>query len=145
MFQNINSWPLAEQMHLYNVAVIRDLVRRFVSQFFFCLVMSLKSNFRYWIPSFPPSPASKHSDSIFARTRSADSTDDSLAGHGARSSRTRAGKRKAADTPPHKKPRKEVWNKSSKIKIEESASNPSPAPTPPKSTRGRYYFRRSNR
>jgi hypothetical protein len=31
MFQNISSWPPAEQMHLYNVAVVRDLVRRFVS------------------------------------------------------------------------------------------------------------------
>jgi hypothetical protein len=72
------------------------------------------------------------SDSIFARTWSADSTDDSLASHSARSSRTQVVKCKAADTPPRKKKhRKEVQNRSSGIKIEEPASNPSPALTPP--------------
>jgi hypothetical protein len=47
------------------------------------------------IPSFKTNSAS-----ISTWTRSANSTDDSLAGHDARSPRTRAGKRKAADTPP---------------------------------------------
>jgi hypothetical protein len=74
-------------------------------------------------------------------TPSAESADDSSAGPGARYPRTRAGKRKAAATPPpQKKPRKV-----SGIKINDPAPNPSPGPTPPTSTRGRFTMRRSNR
>jgi hypothetical protein len=77
------------------------------------------------------------SDSILAQTQSVDSTVDSLMGHGVGSSRTQASKRKAADTPPpQEKPRKQVRNKSSGIKIIELASNPSLAPTPLESTGG---------
>jgi hypothetical protein len=86
------------------------------------------------------------SDSILTRTWSAESADESLAGHDAESSRTQAGKHKAADTPQKKKkPWKEVQNRASGIKINDPASSPSPAPTPPKSTGARFNFRRSNR
>jgi hypothetical protein len=102
--------------------------------------------FRYWsffsiIPDFKTD-----SDSKSARAWSADSADDNLASHGAGSSRTRAGNRKAADTPPlQKNPQKEVQNRSSGINVDEPALNPSSALTPLESTEGRYYFCRSNR
>jgi hypothetical protein len=69
------------------------------------------------------------------------SADDTFASHGVGSSRTQAGKRKATDTPPPlKNPRKKVWNRSSGINIDKSASNPSSTPTPLKSIKGRYYI-----
>jgi hypothetical protein len=69
------------------------------------------------------------------------SADDTFASHGVGSSRTQAGKRKATDTPPPlKNPWKKVWNRSSGINIDESASNPSSTPTPLKSIKGRYYI-----
>jgi hypothetical protein len=81
------------------------------------------------------------SDSKSAQAWSVDLADDNLASHGVGSSRTQADNRKAADTPPpQKNPQKEVRNRSSGINIDEPASNPSSAPTPPESSEGRYYF-----
>jgi hypothetical protein len=149
MFRNISSWPHAEQVHSYNIGVDWDSVRRFSLMviIFLLFTYELEVQFQVLDSFISTIPGFKSVlDSISAQTRSADSTDDLLAGHGARSSRTRAGKRKAADTPPpQKKPQKEVWNRSSRIKIEEPTSNPSPAPTPLESTGERYYFRQSNR
>jgi hypothetical protein len=148
MFQNINSRPTPEKVPYYHIRVARDLVRRFslfivifllVTDLFHAQSQVLDSFFST-IPGFKTDLDSKS-----AQVCSADSADDTLATHGARSSRTRAGKRKAANTPPQKNPWKEVWNRSSKINIDELALKPSSALTPPESTEGRYYFCRSNR
>jgi hypothetical protein len=145
MFQNISSWPPAEQLHSYNIGVNWDPVRRFslIVIIFLLFIYELEIQFQV-LDSFISTITSfkSDSDSISAHTQSVDSTNDSMAGHGARSSRTRAGKRKATNTPPQKKkPQKEVWNRSTGIKIEEPTSNPSLAPTPLESTSERYYFR----
>jgi hypothetical protein len=144
MFQNTSSWPPAEQVRSYHLGVDRDPVRQFSLIFINFLLFTyllhvqfqVLDSFFFTIPGFKTDL-----DSILAWTLSAESADDSLVGHGVGSSRTQAGKRKAADTPPpQKKPQKEVWNRASGIKINDPASNPSPAPTPPKSIRGRFNF-----
>jgi hypothetical protein len=149
MFQNTSSWPPAEQVHSYHLGVDRDPVRRFSLIFinFILLTYLLHVQFQVLDSFFSTIPSFKtNSDSISAQTESAKSADESLVGHGARSSRTQTSKRKATDTPPQKKkPRKEVWNWASGIKINDPASNPSPAPTPQESIGGRFNFRRSNR
>jgi hypothetical protein len=84
--------------------------------------------------------------SISTRTPSIDSVDDSSVGPSIGSSRTLVGKRKAAATPPKKKnPWKAMNKKASGVKINNSAPNPSSAPTPPKNTHGRFNMRRSNK
>jgi hypothetical protein len=94
MFQNINSWPPAEQVHSYNIAVTRDSVRRFghIVVIFLLFTYELEVQFQALDSFISTIPGFKTNlDSISAQTWSADSTDDSLAGHGAGSSRTRAG------------------------------------------------------
>jgi hypothetical protein len=149
MFQNTSSWPPAKQVHSYHLGVDQDPVRRFSLIFinFLLFTYLLHVQFQVLDSFFSTIPNFKtDSYSILAWTRSVESADDSLAGHGAGSSRTRAGKRKAVNTPPsQKKPWKEVRNRAYRIKINDLASNPSPTPTPPKSTGGRFNFRRSNR
>jgi hypothetical protein len=100
MFQNISSWPPAEQRHSYNIGVGRDPVRQFghIVVIFLLFTYELEVQFQV-LDSFISSISGfkTDSDSISTWTRSADSIDDSLVGYG--SSRTRAGKRKADDTP----------------------------------------------
>jgi hypothetical protein len=144
MFQNISSWPTPEKVPYYHIGVTRDPVRRFslfivifllVTYLFHGQIQVLDSFFST-IPGFKT-----YLDSKSAWAQSANSAYDTFASHGVGSSRTQAGKRKATDTPPPlKNPRKKVWNRSSGINIDESASNPSSTPTPLKSIEGRYYI-----
>jgi hypothetical protein len=70
---------------------------------------------------------------ILARTPNAESADDASAGPGARSSRTRAGKRKVAATlPPLKKAKKVMGKRYSGIKIIDPSPKASLTWTPPK-------------
>jgi hypothetical protein len=149
MFQNTSSWPPAEQVRSYHLGVNRDPVRRISLIFinFLLVTYLLHVQFQVLDSFFSTIPGFKtDSETISAQTQSAETADDSLVSNGAKSSRTRAGKRKAADTPPpQKKPRKEVRNRASGIKINDSASNPFPAPIPLESTRVRFNFCQSNR
>jgi hypothetical protein len=148
-FQNTSSWPPVEQVRSYHLGVDQDPVRRFSLIFINFLLFTylllgqfqVLDNFFFTIPGFKTD-----SDSISAKTRSAESADESLVGHGVGSSRTHADKHKAIDTPSQKKkPWKEVWNRASEIKVNNPASNPSPAPTPPETVEGGFNFCRSNR
>jgi hypothetical protein len=125
--------PLAKQVRAYHIGVDRDLVRQFSLIFvnFLLLTYLLLVQFQVLDSFFSTIPVFKtDSDSISPQTQSAESADASLAGHGAGSSRTRAGKHKSTNTPPQKKKsQKEVPNRASRIKINDPASNPSPAPT----------------
>jgi hypothetical protein len=116
------------------------LIIYFLPMFFQAL-----DNFTTPIPGFEgdiPIPAIL----ISARTPSIESAHNSSAGPSAGSSRTRAGKRKAKVTsPPPKTSQKVVNKKASGVKINDLAPNPSPAPTPLKTTRSRFTMRRSNR
>jgi hypothetical protein len=149
MFQNTSSWPPAEQVCSYHLRVDRDPVRQISLIFinFLLVTYLLHVQFQVLDSLLSTIPGFKiDSKTILAWTWSAESADDSLAGYGARSSRTRARKHKAVDTPPQKKkPWKEVRNRASGIKINNPVSNPSTAPTPPESTRGRFNFHQSNR
>jgi hypothetical protein len=83
---------------------------------------------------------------VLTQTPSAESASASSKGHNAGSSRTWAGKHKVTATPPaSKKARKVMSKKSLGIKINDSAPNPSPAPTPPSHTWGGFTMRRSKR
>jgi hypothetical protein len=144
MLQNHCSWPPAEQVRSYHLGVDRDPARRFSLIFvnFLLFTYLLHVQFQVRDSFFSTIPGFKtDSDSILARTQSAKSADESLVDHGAESSRTRACKRKATDTPQKKKSQKEVRNTVSRIKINDPASNPSPAPSPLESTKGRFNFR----
>jgi hypothetical protein len=82
---------------------------------------------------------------ILAQTLSVESVGDSSTGPSVESSRTRAGKCKAIATPPPpKKPRKVVSKKASGVKVNDLSPKPSPDPTPPKCTQGRFTMRQSN-
>jgi hypothetical protein len=103
-------------VHSYNIGVDRDPVRRFslILVIFLLFTYKLEVQFQVLDSFISTIPGFKSdSDSISAHTGSDSSTNDSLAGHGVGSSRTRAGKHKAVDTPPQKKPQKEVRNRSS--------------------------------
>jgi hypothetical protein len=150
MLQNTSSWPSAEQVCSYHLGIVRDPVRQISPIFinFLLVTYLLHVQFQVLDSFFSTIPGFRtDSETILAQTRSTETADDSLAGNGVRSSRTRAGKCKAADTPPpqKKKPQKEVRNRASGIKINNLAFNPSPAPTPLKSIVGRFNFRQSNR
>jgi hypothetical protein len=128
----------------YHLGVNRDPVRRISLIFINFLLITyllhvqfhVLDSFFFTIPDFKTD-----SKSISAWTRSVELADDLLAGHGVGSSRTHAGKRKAADTPPQKKKsQNKVRNRASKIKINDPAPNPSPTPTPLESTGERFNF-----
>jgi hypothetical protein len=106
MFQNISSWPTPEKVPYYHIGVAWDPVRQFslfvvifllVTYLFYAQIQVLDT-FSSTISVFKT-----YSDSKSAWAQSADSADDNLVSHGVESSRTRAGKRKAADTPPPQK------------------------------------------
>jgi hypothetical protein len=102
MFQNTNSWPPVEQVRSYHLGVDRDPVRQisfiFINfllvTYLLCVQFQVLDSFFSTIPNFKTD-----SETISAQTQSIESTYDSLAGNGVESSRTRAGKRKTADTP----------------------------------------------
>jgi hypothetical protein len=94
MFQDITSWPTAKLVRSYHIGVDRDPVRRFslIVIIFFLFTYFPQVQFQVLDSFFSTIPDFKtDSDSILARSQSADSTDDSMAGHSAGSSRTRAG------------------------------------------------------
>lgn len=83
---------------------------------------------------------------ISARIPNVESANDSSACPSARSSMTRAGKRKAATTlPPSKKAKKVVGKRFDGVMINDPVPKPSTTLTPTKGPRGKFTMRRSNR